>query len=85
MFMYISAALKFQKYTETPLLAQFDKDVPAVQKMTLKFSTGNSCSSKSKLRVLKIRLTNLERKERWATTHTIQVCAIWFQFRSHRP
>ncbi|XP_029029041.1 lipase member H [Betta splendens] len=59
------AELKFQKYTEKTLLAQFDKDVQPAQKITLKFSPVSSCTcSKSKLRVLKIRLTNLERKER---------------------
>ncbi|XP_044077559.1 lipase member H isoform X2 [Siniperca chuatsi] len=57
-------AAKFKKYTETKLLAQFDKDIQSVKKVSLKFSTGNVFKPKYKLRVLRIRLTNLERKER---------------------
>ncbi|XP_022618349.1 lipase member H-like [Seriola dumerili] len=57
-------SLKFQKYTETRLFAQFDKDIPSVHKVSLKFSNGNVFKPKYKLRVLRIRLTHLERKER---------------------
>lgn len=64
LYVYISAASKFKKYTETTLLAQFDKDIQAVEKVSLKFSTGNVLKPKYKLRILRIRLTPLERKER---------------------
>ncbi|XP_033466029.1 lipase member H [Epinephelus lanceolatus] len=57
-------ASKFKKYTETKLFAQFDKDLKSVKKVSLKFSTGNVFKPKYKLRVLRIRLTHLERKER---------------------
>lgn len=57
-------AAKFKRYTETKLFAQFDKDIQSVKKMSLKFSTGNVFKPKYKLRVLRIRLTNLERIER---------------------
>ncbi|KAL3042804.1 hypothetical protein OYC64_020680 [Pagothenia borchgrevinki] len=56
-------ASQFQKFTETKLFAQFDKDLQSVKKMSLKFSTGNVLKPKYKLRVLRIRLTHLERKE----------------------
>ncbi|XP_042355501.1 lipase member H-like isoform X2 [Plectropomus leopardus] len=57
-------ASEFKKYTETKLLAQFDKDIHSVRKVSLKFSTGNVFKPKHKLRVLRIRLSHLERKER---------------------
>ncbi|KAF3706480.1 Lipase member H [Channa argus] len=58
------AASEFKKYTETKLLAQFDKDIQKVEKMSLKFSTGNVLKPKYKLRVLRIRLTHLEPEQR---------------------
>ncbi|XP_055799398.1 lipase member H-like [Salvelinus fontinalis] len=57
-------ASKFEKYSETRLLAQFDKDIQKVYKISIKFSTGNALQPKLKLRVLRIRLTHLERKDR---------------------
>ncbi|KAK9536681.1 hypothetical protein VZT92_006444 [Zoarces viviparus] len=57
-------ASEFKKFTETTLLAQFDKDIQSVKEVSLKFSTGNALKSKYKLRVLRIRLTHLEREER---------------------
>ncbi|XP_029375048.1 lipase member H [Echeneis naucrates] len=55
---------KFQKYTETRLFAQFNKDVKSVDKVSIMFSTGNVFKPKYKLRVLRVRLTHLERKDR---------------------
>lgn len=52
------------RYTETHLFAQFDKDVQSVEKVSVKFSTGNIFKPKYKLRVLQLRLTHLEHKER---------------------
>ncbi|XP_026228108.1 lipase member H [Anabas testudineus] len=57
-------ASMFKKYKQTTLLAQFDKDVPAVEKVSLKFSNSNMLKPKHKLRILRIRLTPLERHER---------------------
>ncbi|XP_041808232.1 lipase member H [Chelmon rostratus] len=57
-------AAKFKSYTETRLFAQFDKDPQSVEKMSLKFSTGNVFKPKYKLRVLRIRLTHLEHMDR---------------------
>lgn len=65
-FVSISTAFKFKRFTETRLFAQFDKDIKSVKKMSLKFSTGNVLKPKYKLRVLRVRLTPLEHKERWA-------------------
>uniref|UniRef100_H3CXC9 Lipase, member Ia n=1 Tax=Tetraodon nigroviridis TaxID=99883 RepID=H3CXC9_TETNG len=57
-------AFTFKRFTETRLLAQFDKDIKSVEKMSLKFSTGSVLQPKYKLRVLRVRLTPLEREER---------------------
>ncbi|KAM9332991.1 lipase member H-like isoform 1-T3 [Pholidichthys leucotaenia] len=57
-------ASEFQKFTESTLFAQFDKDVRSVEKVSVKFSTGNVLKPIYKLRILRIRLTNLEREER---------------------
>lgn len=65
-FFYISKAAKFKKFKETALFAQFDKDLQSVDKMSLTFSTGNVFKPKYKLRVLRVRITHLERKERQA-------------------
>ncbi|XP_053187549.1 lipase member H-like [Scomber japonicus] len=54
---------EFQRYKETHLFAQFDKDLQTVNKVSLTFSTGNVFKPKYKLRVLRVRLTHLERKE----------------------
>ncbi|XP_038564122.1 lipase member H isoform X2 [Micropterus salmoides] len=57
-------AAEFKRYTETRLFAQFDKDILSVKEVSLKFSTGNVFKPKYKLRVLRIRLTHLGRKDR---------------------
>ncbi|MBN3276246.1 LIPH Lipase, partial [Polyodon spathula] len=57
-------ASKFEEYTETQLLAQFDKDVENVQKISVKFSTGNVIGPKYKLRVIRMRLRSLDSKNR---------------------
>ncbi|XP_076606933.1 lipase member H [Chaetodon auriga] len=57
-------AANFRSFTETKLFAQFDKDTQSVEKMSLKFSTGNVFKPKYKLRVLRVRLTHLERMDR---------------------
>ncbi|XP_077597335.1 lipase member H [Stigmatopora nigra] len=57
-------AAHFKKFTETKLLAQFNTDLQSVDKMTLTFSTGKLFKPKYKLRVLRVRLTHLDRAER---------------------
>ncbi|XP_036823666.1 lipase member H isoform X1 [Oncorhynchus mykiss] len=60
-------ASSFKKYSETRLLAQFEKDLQKVHKISIKFSRVNAFKPKYKLRVLRIRLTHLERKDRKAS------------------
>ncbi|KAJ8385823.1 hypothetical protein AAFF_G00181790 [Aldrovandia affinis] len=55
---------KFEQYTATRLLAQFDEDLNPVQKITLCFVTGNVIGPRYKMRLLHIRLTPLERPDR---------------------
>ncbi|TSY69808.1 Lipase member H [Bagarius yarrelli] len=51
---------KFQRFTETRLLAQFDRDLHPVEKITLKYVTANKLSAHYKLRILRFRLTPLK-------------------------
>ncbi|MCI4387050.1 hypothetical protein PGIGA_G00069610 [Pangasianodon gigas] len=53
-------SFKFEQYTETTLLAQFEQDVYPVQKITLKYVTANVLTPRYKLRVLRFRLTPLK-------------------------
>ncbi|XP_076024800.1 lipase member H [Genypterus blacodes] len=57
-------AAKFEEYKGTTLLAQFDKNLKSVKKISLIFSTGNLLKPKHKLRLLRIRLTKLESNDR---------------------
>ncbi|KAK1168103.1 lipase member H-A-like [Acipenser oxyrinchus oxyrinchus] len=57
-------ASKFEQYTETQLLTQFEKDVENVQKISVKFSTGNVIGPRYKLRVIRMRLKSLDNKNR---------------------
>ncbi|XP_066502610.1 lipase member H [Hoplias malabaricus] len=58
-------SIKFEKFTERRLLAQFDRDIYP-ESITIKYSTGNVLKPRYKLRLLRIRLTPLpmERKLR---------------------
>ncbi|XP_057216799.1 lipase member H isoform X1 [Triplophysa rosa] len=57
-------AFAFEKYVETSLLAQFDRDIQPVKKITVKFCTAKAFCPKNKLRILSIRLTPLHSKSR---------------------
>ncbi|XP_023693709.1 lipase member H [Paramormyrops kingsleyae] len=57
-------ATKFQQYKTTNLLAQFDKDIHPVRKMSVQFSTGNLIGPRYKLRLLYLRLSALEHPDR---------------------
>ncbi|XP_006628329.2 lipase member H [Lepisosteus oculatus] len=57
-------AAKFEQYTETRLLAQFDEDFENIQKISLKFSTGNMIGPRYKLRVIRFKLRPLEKSNR---------------------
>ncbi|KAM7369604.1 hypothetical protein PAMP_010914 [Pampus punctatissimus] len=56
--------LRFEQYTSTRLLAQFDDDLQHVQKISVRISTGNVIGPRYKIRLLRIRFTPLERPER---------------------
>lgn len=79
-FFLISKALKFKSYTETKLFAQFDKDIQLVKKVSFKFSTGNAFKPKYKLRVLRLRLTHLEGKKRYADSYNLNYLTHRFYF-----
>uniref|UniRef100_A0A7N6F7D4 Lipase domain-containing protein n=1 Tax=Anabas testudineus TaxID=64144 RepID=A0A7N6F7D4_ANATE len=56
--------LRLEQYTSTRLLAQFDEDLPNIQKISLRINTGNVIGPRYKIRLLRIRFTPLERPER---------------------
>ncbi|CAL8313210.1 unnamed protein product [Merluccius merluccius] len=55
---------RFEQYTVTRLLAQFDEDLHPVQKISVRISMGNVMGPRYKIRLLRIRLTPLDRPER---------------------
>ncbi|XP_047185854.1 uncharacterized protein lipib isoform X2 [Scophthalmus maximus] len=55
---------RLEQYTSTRLLAQFDEDLPQVQKISLRINTGNVIGPRYKIRLLRIRFTPLGRPER---------------------
>lgn len=63
-----SKLLRFEQYTSTRLLAQFDEDLPQIQKISMRISTGNVIGPRYKIRLLRVRLTPLDRPERWGQT-----------------
>ncbi|XP_012674113.1 lipase member H isoform X2 [Clupea harengus] len=64
-------AAEFIFYTEKTLLAQFDRDLQPVERVTLSFSTGNALKPRYKLRVLRIRLTPLHSSNRPLCRHDL--------------
>lgn len=59
-----SKPMRFQQYTSTRLLAQFDEDLQNIQKISMRISTGNVIGPRYKIRLLRVRFTPLERPER---------------------
>ncbi|KAJ8347862.1 hypothetical protein SKAU_G00264510 [Synaphobranchus kaupii] len=57
-------ASQFEQYKTTRLLAQFDKNLQAVQKVSLQFSTNNVVGPRYKLRLLRFQLRSLEHSDR---------------------
>ncbi|KAK7130740.1 hypothetical protein R3I94_016025 [Phoxinus phoxinus] len=53
-------SITFEKYVETSLLAQFDRDIQPVKEITLKFCPAKGLRPRKKLRLLSIRLTPLQ-------------------------
>ncbi|CAF89388.1 unnamed protein product [Tetraodon nigroviridis] len=60
--------LRFEQYTSTRLLAQFDEDLPQIQKISMRISTGNVIGPRYKIRLVRVRFTPLERPDRWGHT-----------------
>uniref|UniRef100_A0A3Q2QP30 Lipase member H-like n=1 Tax=Fundulus heteroclitus TaxID=8078 RepID=A0A3Q2QP30_FUNHE len=56
--------LRFEQYTSTRLLAQFDDDLQPVQKISMRINTGNIIGPRYKIRLIRIRFTPLERPDR---------------------
>lgn len=63
-----SKLLRFEQYTSTRLLAQFDEDLPQIQKISMRISTGNVIGPRYKIRLVRVRFTPLERPDRWGHT-----------------
>lgn len=61
--------LRFEQYTSTRLLAQFDEDLPQIQKISMRINTGNVIGPRYKIRLLRVRFTPLDRPERWDRRH----------------
>uniref|UniRef100_A0A3Q3RWQ7 Lipase, member Ib n=1 Tax=Mastacembelus armatus TaxID=205130 RepID=A0A3Q3RWQ7_9TELE len=55
---------RFEQYTSTLLLAQFDEDVQHIQKISVRINTGNVIGPRYKIRLLQIRFTPLEHPDR---------------------
>uniref|UniRef100_A0A671KMA2 Lipase member H-like n=1 Tax=Sinocyclocheilus anshuiensis TaxID=1608454 RepID=A0A671KMA2_9TELE len=53
-------SLMFERFVESSVLAQFDRDVQPVKEISLKFCTGKGLRPRKKLRLLRIRLTPLQ-------------------------
>ena len=62
---HLSNRYRFEQYTSTRLLAQFDEDLYPIQKISLRISTGNVIGPRYKLRLLRIRITPLNQPERF--------------------
>ncbi|KAF3703847.1 Lipase member H [Channa argus] len=56
--------LRFEQYTATRLLAQFDDDLSHVQKISMRINTGNVIGPRYKIRLLRIRFTPLDHPDR---------------------
>ncbi|XP_010888390.1 lipase member H isoform X1 [Esox lucius] len=56
--------IRFEQYTSTRLLIQFDEDLQPIQKISLRIATGNVIGPRYKIRLLHIRLTPLEEPDR---------------------
>ncbi|KAK7877410.1 hypothetical protein WMY93_031897, partial [Mugilogobius chulae] len=56
--------LRFEQYTSTRLLAQFDDDISTVQKISMRINTGNVIGPRYKIRLLRVRFTPLDQPDR---------------------
>ncbi len=64
LYVFVSKLFRFEQYTSTRLLAQFDEDLDSIQKISLRIVTGNVIGPRYKIRLLRIRITPLENPNR---------------------
>ncbi len=64
-----SKSLMFERFVESSVLAQFDRDVQPVKEITLKFCSGKGLRQRKKLRLLSIRFTPLQNNLRSVCVH----------------
>ncbi len=64
LYVFVSKRFRFEQYTSTRLLAQFDEDLYPIQKISLRIVTGNVIGPRYKIRLLRIRITPLENPNR---------------------
>ncbi len=64
LYVFVSKLFRFEQYTSTRLLAQFDEDLDPIQKISLRIVTGNVIGPRYKIRLLRIRITPLENPNR---------------------
>lgn len=64
-----SKTLMFERFVESSVLAQFERDVQPVKEITLRFCTGKGLRPRTKLRLLSIRLTPLQNQLRSVCLH----------------
>ncbi|XP_043077336.1 lipase member H [Puntigrus tetrazona] len=57
-------SLMFERFVESSVLAQFERDVQPVKEITLRFCSGKGIQPRKKLRLLSIRLTPLQKQLR---------------------
>ncbi|CDQ98295.1 unnamed protein product [Oncorhynchus mykiss] len=55
---------RFEQYTSTRLLVQFDEDLQPIQKISLSIATRNMIGPRYKIRLIRIRLAPLEQPDR---------------------
>ncbi|KAJ8266978.1 hypothetical protein GJAV_G00136830 [Gymnothorax javanicus] len=55
---------RFEQYKTTRLLAQFDKNLPTVKRVSLQYTIGNVLGPRYKLRLLRLQLRSMEHPDR---------------------
>ncbi|XP_020778846.1 lipase member H [Boleophthalmus pectinirostris] len=56
--------LRFEQYTSTRLLAEFDDDISNIQKISMRINTGNVIGPRYKIRLVRVRFTPLDQPDR---------------------
>ncbi|CAL1596424.1 unnamed protein product [Knipowitschia caucasica] len=56
--------LRFEQFTSTRLLAEFDDDISSIQKISLRINTGNVIGPRYKIRLMRVRFSPLDQPHR---------------------